>query len=78
MQQQPQLLIPAFGVLYRKFAPVTEPLIRVVAGGSLAIHGYPILFGNKAGAAKFLESVGFQDGLFWTYIVCTVEFVCGR
>ena len=49
----------------------------MVAGGSLAIHGYPILFGNKAAAAKFLESVGFQDGLFWTYIVGTVEFVCG-
>jgi putative oxidoreductase len=49
----------------------------VVAGGSLAIHGYPILFGNKTAAAKFLESVGFQDGLFWTYIVGTVEFVCG-
>ena len=77
MQQQPRLIIPAFGSLYRIFAPITEPLIRVVAGGSLAIHGYPILFGNKTGAAKFLESVGFQDGLFWTYIVGTVEFVCG-
>ena len=77
MQQRPQLLIPAFGALYRMFAPITEPLIRVTAGASLAIHGYPILFGNKAGAAKFLASVGFQDGLFWTYIVGTVEFVCG-
>jgi putative oxidoreductase len=77
MQQRPQLLIPAFGALYRTFAPITEPLIRVTAGASLAIHGYPILFGNKAGAAKFLASVGFQDGLFWTYIVGTVEFVCG-
>ena len=77
MRQQPQLFIPALGTIYRTFAPITEPLIRVVAGGSLAIHGYPILFGNKAAAAKFLESVGFQDGLFWSYIVGTVEFVCG-
>ena len=77
MRQQPQLLIPALGAIYHTFAPITEPLIRVVAGGSLAIHGYPILFGNKAAAAKFLESVGFQDGLFWSYIVGTVEFVCG-
>jgi putative oxidoreductase len=76
MQQQ-RLIIPVFGSLYRTFAPVTEPLIRVVAGGSLAIHGYPILFGNKAAAAKFLENVGFLDGLFWSYIVGTVEFVCG-
>ncbi len=77
MQQQPRLLIPALGVLYRTVAPVTEPLIRLVAGGSLAIHGFPILFGNKAAAAKFLESVGFHDGLFWSYIVGTVEFGCG-
>jgi putative oxidoreductase len=75
--QQPRLFIPALGVLYRTFAPITEPLIRVVAGGSLAIHGFPILFGDKAIAAKFLESVGFHDGLFWSYIVGGVEFFCG-
>jgi putative oxidoreductase len=77
MQQQPRLLIPALGVLYRTFAPITEPLIRVVAGGSLAMHGYPILFGNIDAAARFLESTGFQNGLFWAYVVGTVEFVCG-
>jgi hypothetical protein len=57
MQQRAQLLIPVFGGVYRTFAPNTETLIRVVAGGSLAIHGYPMLFGSKAAAAKFLESV---------------------
>jgi putative oxidoreductase len=77
MQAQPRLIIPALGSLYRVFAPITEPLIRLVAGGSLAIHGYPILFGDKAAAAKFLESVGFHDGVFWSYVVGTVEFVCG-
>ena len=77
MQQPPRLMIPALGPLYRALAPVTEPLVRVVAGGSLAIHGYPILFGDKALAARFLESVGFQNGLFWSYVVGTVEFVCG-
>jgi putative oxidoreductase len=75
--QAPRLFIPALGALYRTFAPITEPLIRVVAGGSLAIHGFPILFGNKVAAAKFLESVGFHDGLFWSYIVGGVEFFCG-
>ena len=65
MQHQPRLIIPALGVVYRTVAPVTEPLIRVVAGGSLAMHGYPILFGNIGGAAKFLESAGFENGLFW-------------
>ena len=77
MQQATRLLIPPLGVIYRTFAPITEPLIRVVAGGSLAMHGYPILFGNIAAAAKFLESAGFENGLFWAYVVGVVEFVCG-
>jgi putative oxidoreductase len=72
-----RLLFPVFGVLYRTFAPITEPLIRLVAGGSLAIHGYPILFGHTAAAAKFFESIGFADGMFWAYVVGILEFVCG-
>lgn len=74
---QPRHVIPALESVYRTFAPITEPLIRVIAGGSLAIHGFPILFGNTAAAAKFLESVGFENALFWTYVVGAVELVCG-
>ena len=74
---QPRHVIPALGSIYRTFAPITEPLIRVIAGGSLAIHGFPILFGNTAAAAKFLESVGFENALFWAYVVGVVEVACG-
>ena len=49
-------------------------LIRLVAGGSLAIHGYPILFGDIAGSAKFLASVGLSHGGFWVFLVGLVEF----
>ena len=76
MQEQ-RLLVPALGSIYRSLAPFTEPLIRVVAGGSLAIHGFPILFGHTEQAAKFLESVGFENAIFWAYVVGFVEFVCG-
>jgi putative oxidoreductase len=72
-----RLLVPALGNIYRSLAPFTEPLIRIVAGGSLAIHGFPILFGHTAEAAKFLESVGFENAIFWAYVVGLVEFVCG-
>ena len=74
---QPRHVIPALGSIYRTFAPITEPLIRGIAGGSLAIHGFPILFGNTAAAAKFLESVGFENALFWAYVVGVVEVACG-
>ena len=73
----PTLLIPALGKLYGAFAPVTELLIRLVAGGSLAIHGGQILFGNIAGAARFFESVGFANGLLWAWVVGILEFGCG-
>jgi putative oxidoreductase len=56
---------------------VTEPLIRLMAGGSLAFHGYQILFGNIEGAARFFESVGLDHGLFWAYLVGVLELVCG-
>jgi len=77
MEQPQRLVFPSLGGLYRALAPVTEPLIRLVAGGSLAIHGYPILFGDTAAAAKFLGSVGFSNPLFFAYVVGVVEFVCG-
>src|SRR3982751_7119813 len=77
MPDAPKLLIPLFGRIYAIFAPFTELLIRLMAGGSLAFHGYQILFGNIEGAARFFESVGFEDGLMWAWVVGILEFVCG-
>ena len=77
MPDKPRLVIPALGHFYRGLAHITEPLIRVVAGGSLAIHGFPILFGNTEAVAKFLQSTGFENGMFWAYAVGLVEFICG-
>ncbi len=68
------LLIPALGKLYAALAPVTEPLVRIVAGVSLAAHGYPKLFVNPEGNAEWFESIGFEPGLFWNFTVGIVEF----
>src|SRR3954447_23623458 len=77
MPEVPKLLIPPFGRIYAIFAPFTELLMRLIAGGSLAFHGYQILFGNIEGAGRFFESVGFEDGLMWAWIVGILQFVCG-
>jgi putative oxidoreductase len=77
MEQAQHLVFPSLGGLYRVLMPVTEPLIRLVAGGALAIHGYPILFGGTEAAAKFLAGVGFGNPLFFAYLVGVIEFVCG-
>jgi|ERR1700716_3335232 putative oxidoreductase len=77
MSATPKLIIPPLGRVYDALRPVTEPLIRLMAGGSLAYHGYQILFGNIEGAARFFESVGFEQGLLWAYVVGVLELVCG-
>jgi putative oxidoreductase len=77
MPGTPKLLIPQLARLYDPFRPITEPLIRLIAGGALAWHGQQILFGGLSGAATFLESVGFEDGLLWAWVVGVLEFACG-
>lgn len=77
MPDSPKLLIPPLGRLYAFLSPYTELLIRLIAGGSLAFHGYQILFGNMEGAGRFFESVGFQNGMMWAWVVGILEFVCG-
>ena len=72
-----KLLISPLGRIYDVFRPITELLIRLMAGGALAFHGYQILFGNIEGAGRFFESVGFDDGVFWAWVVGILEFGCG-
>lgn len=74
MPDQPRLLIPALGPLYRALAPVTETLVRLCAGLSLAAHGYPKLFGETAANAAFFEQAGFHPALFWTILTGLTEF----
>jgi len=75
MSATPKLIIPPLGRVYDALRPVTEPLIRLMAGGSLAYHGYQILFGNIEGAARFFESVGFEQGVLWATVVGVLELL---
>ena len=77
MPAAPKLMIPPLGRIYDALRPGTEALVRLMAGGSLAFHGYQILFGNIEGAARFFESIGFERGLLWAYVVGILELVCG-
>jgi putative oxidoreductase len=72
-----QLLFPPLGRLYRAVAPVTEMLIRLCAGVSLAAHGFPKLFGATAANAAFFEQAGFHPALFWTVLTGCTEFFGG-
>jgi len=74
MPDRPRLLIPAVGPLYRALAPVTETVVRICAGLSLAAHGFPKLFGATAANAAFFEQAGFHPALFWTILTGLTEF----
>ena len=77
MTDAPKLIVPALGGLYRTLAPVTETLIRVIAGVSLIAHGYPKLFVNPAANAAFFEQAGFEPGMFWAIAVGLTETAGG-
>lgn len=76
MAAQPQLLIPTLGAIYRAVAPVTEFLIRLVAGLSLVAHGYP-KFLAMAQTAEYFEKTGYSPGMFWAVAVGLTEVVGG-
>lgn len=75
--QEARLLIPALGGIYRAIAPVTEVLIRLCAGLSLAAHGFPKLFGATEANAAFFEQAGFHPAIFWTVLTGCTEFFGG-
>ena len=77
MAEAPRLLVPALGRVYRALAPITELLIRIFAGLSLVMHGYPKLFGGTAANAAFFEQAGFRPGLFWAIVVGLTETLGG-
>lgn len=76
MTASSRLVIPALGRFYRAVAPVTEALIRVVAGLSLVAHGYPKFFALTPNAA-FFEQAGYRPGMLFAVAVGLTEVVGG-
>jgi putative oxidoreductase len=54
-------------------------VVRVVAGITLALHGYQKYFmgGRIAGTAGWFESLGMKPGRLHAYLAATTEIVCG-
>lgn len=77
MYQANRLVFPLLGRVYDALAPATEPMIRVIAGLALAMHGYPKLFGATAANAAFFAKAGFHPPLFWAILAGSTEFIGG-
>lgn len=71
-----RLIIPGLGALYTKLHDSAETLLRVIAGGFLAIHGSGKIV-NPFGAAEMVEGLGFYPGTFWSPLLAATEFFGG-
>jgi putative oxidoreductase len=73
---RPRLLFPSLGRLYDALAPLSIVLMRVIAGGTLAVHGWPKIqepFKNVG----MVESLGFVPGTIWSPMLAGTEFFGG-
>ena len=71
------LIIPQLGRIYQAIEPWTLPLLRFLAGFSLAMHGWIHVNANMNDTAAYFEGEGFVPGLFWAWAVTLTEFVGG-
>jgi putative oxidoreductase len=71
-----RLIIPALRPVYASLHGGIETLLRVIAGGMLAIHGSSKIV-NPFGAAEMVEGLGFYPGVFWSPLLAFTEFFGG-
>jgi len=71
-----QLIFPLLGRFYDTLAPLSVFLMRVVAGGTLVLHGWPKIqdpFKN----VDMVEKLGFMPGAIWSPALAGTEFFGG-
>lgn len=73
---QPRLIIPGLGRIYALGQPLSETLLRVLAGVALVVHGFPKIT-DPMGMAGMLDGMGFAPGVFWSPLLAATEFFGG-
>lgn len=74
--------IPSLGVAYERLDEFGWALLRIVYGAFYIPRGMQKLFGvwggNIEGLANIIESkVGWSPGIFWAYVIGSLEFFGG-
>jgi len=73
---RPRLYFPVLMRLYGPLAAPAETVLRVVAGGTLATHGWGKI-GSPFGMAEMVEGLGFSPGWLWSLLLAVTEFFGG-
>jgi putative oxidoreductase len=71
------LIFPQLRPLYDVLAEWSLPLLRVLAGLSMALHGWVHVNADMNQTAEFFASEGYTPGLFWAWAVTLTEFLGG-
>lgn len=71
------LVFPSLGRLYVALNDWPLPLLRLVAGLNMAMHGWVHLNADMAETAAYFSGEGYEPGAFWAYAVTLTEFVGG-
>ena len=72
-----RLIFPQLDRVYHAIGPWTLPLLRFLAGLSMAMHGWIHVNANMADTAAYFEGEGFSPGLFWAWAVTLTELIGG-
>ncbi len=73
--REPALIIPALRPLYERTSILYYPLLRIVAGGFLLVHGWPKFNAGAAALVPFLTRIGFEPPIFWAWVLVLMETV---
>ena len=71
--REPALIIPALRPLYERIAILYYPMLRIVAGGFLLVHGWPKFNAGAAALVPFLTRIGFEPPIFWAWVLVLME-----
>ncbi len=74
--ERSRLIIPSLGGFYCSLTVIAETLLRVLAGGLLATHGYGKIIDPFANIGM-VESLGFFPGALWSPALAATEFFGG-
>jgi putative oxidoreductase len=74
---EPALIFPALRGVYDGLAAWVLPLLRFIAGFSMAMHGFVHIRADMAQTAAYFASEGYEPGLFWAWAVTLTELVGG-
>jgi putative oxidoreductase len=75
--RQPELLFPQLAPFYAAVSDLWYPMIRIVFGGRLFMHGLKKIAAGVAGVTFYFSKNGFEPAIVFAYTAILLEIVGG-